>query len=446
VKSSSRLRKDAIAIFHAALVAANAANAVRRYLRIHSGYLEAGSRRFPLKDFNRVFLIAAGKAAIEMGAEVERIIGSHLSAGIVVTKHGHAALNLRKGHVIEAGHPIPDEAGVQASARIEALLRDLNARDLVIVAISGGASALISAPAKPITLAAKRKTTDLLLRAGATIHHLNAVRKHLSTLKGGRLASLAYPATVVSLILSDVIGDRLDVIGSGLTSPDPTTFEDALEVLRRFRLVDKVPQTVRNRLEQGVRGEISETPKTGDPLFDNVHNVVVGSNRLALEAAAREAKRRGFHTLILSSTIEGETREVARTHAQILREVALSGNPARPPACILSGGETTVTVRGAGKGGRNQEFALAAAIELEGCENVAALSGGTDGTDGPTDAAGAIADGTTVGRARRLGLNAAEHLRANDSYPFFHALSDLVKTGPTGTNVMDVHVLVAGGP
>ncbi len=303
---------------------------------------------------------------------------------------------------------------------------------------------MLSAPAPPITLEAKQKTTDLLLRAGATIHELNAVRKHISSLKGGQLAALAYPATVISLILSDVIGNRLDVIGSGPTAADPSTFGDALEVLRKFHLLNTVPRVVRHRLEAGARGEIRETPKPGDATFEHVHNVVIGSNRLALEAAAREAKALGFQPLILSSSIEGETREVARMHAQILHEVVASGNPVRPPACILSGGETTVTVKGKGKGGRNQEFALAAAIDICALRNCAVLSGGTDGTDGPTDAAGAVVSGDTIRKARERGLEPEKYLANNDSYPFLDAVGALVKTGPTGTNVMDIHVLLAG--
>lgn len=431
-------------IFRAALKAANAGNAVRKHLSLQSDSINAGTVRLPLKNIDRIFLVGAGKAAAQMATAAEEILGARLTRGIVVTKQGHATSRLHSIEIVEARHPIPDQAGVRASAAIRALLRELNARDLVLVAISGGASALLSAPVEPITLPDKQKTTDLLLRAGATIHELNAVRKHISALKGGRLASLAYPATVVSLILSDVIGDSPDVIGSGPTAPDPSTFADAIGVLKKFGLLKIVPESVRERLEQGSRGEIEETPKPGNPLFKHVHNVIIGSNCLALEAAAQEAKTRGFHSLILSSAIEGETREVARTHAQILREVGLSGHPVRSPACILSGGETTVTMKGKGKGGRNQEFALAAAFEIDGLPNLAVLSAGTDGTDGPTDAAGAIATGDTIRRARQRGLDPQKHLAENNSYPFFNALGGLIKTGPTGTNVMDIHVLLSG--
>jgi hydroxypyruvate reductase len=442
--SSSRLRRDALAIFRAAIEAADAARAVREHLSIRAGFLRAGRLRLPLKSFDRVFLIAVGKAAAQMAVAVEGIAGSYLAGGLAITKHGHTTLRPRGVALIEAGHPIPDRAGVKAAGDVQELLRELNARDLLIVAISGGASALLSAPAEPVTLAAKQKTTDLLLRAGADIFQLNAVRKHLSLLKGGQLAALAYPATLVSLLLSDVIGDPLDVIGSGPTAPDESTFADAISVLNVYRLLERVPTMVRERLGQGLRGEIPETPKPGDSLFQNVHNVVVGSNGLALQAAARQAKVLGYRPLILSSSIQGETREVARVHGEILREVVTSGHPLRAPACLLSGGETTVTVRGSGKGGRNQEFALAAALNIAGLSNVLALSAGTDGTDGPTDAAGAMATGETVALAKKRGLDALDHLTRNDAYPFFATLGDLVKTGPTGTNVMDLNLLLAG--
>jgi len=245
-------------------------------------------------------------------------------------------------------------------------------------------------------------------------------------------------------LLSDVVGDPPEVIGSGLTAPDPTTYAQAISILEERGVFARIPAEVREHLERGARGSLGETPKPGDSLFENVHNVIVGSNRLALEAAAKQAKIFGYRPLILSSRMQGETREVARVHAEILIEAASSGNPIRPPACILSGGETTVTVRGKGKGGRNQEFALTLAIAMAGLPNLLALSAGTDGTDGPTDAAGAIATGDTVSRARRLGLESSDYLARNDSYSFFEALGDLIRTGPTGTNVMDINLLLAG--
>jgi glycerate 2-kinase len=441
--SAAKLRQSALKVFRTALAAAQARGAVARHLSLSRRWLRAGHVRLPLEDFDRIFLIAAGKASHEMAAAVEAIIGSRLTRGIVVTKHLPRRSRLRTAQVLEAEHPIPGTGGVRAAAAVRELLRELNARDLLLLAISGGASALLPAPPEPITLVAKQRTTELLLRAGANIREINIVRKHLSMLKGGRLAALGYPATIVGLLLSDVIGDRVDVIGSGLTAPDESTFEDALAVLEKFGLMGQAPPAVRDRLLRGARGEIADTPKPRDPIFANVHNVIIGSNRLALEAAAREAKRLGYPPIILSSTIEGEAREAARVHAEILREAISSGNPASPPVCLLSGGETTVTVRGRGRGGRCQEFALTAALAIDGLENAIVLSAGTDGTDGPTDAAGAVATGYTVTRARRLGLDAHTHLAANNSYAFFDPLGDLIRTGPTGTNVMDVYMLLA---
>ncbi len=438
-----QMRRDAAAIFSAGLAAVHAGNAVRDHLSIRSGILKVGDKRFPLDNYHRVFLIAAGKAAVPMAAAVVEALGNHLTAAIAVTKYGHVEETVRGVRILEAGHPIPDAAGLHTAKAITSLLRELNARDLLLVAISGGASALLPSPQPSITLAAKQKTTGLLLRAGADIGEINAVRKHLSTLKGGRFAALAYPATVVSLLLSDVVGDVLDIIGSGLTVPDRSTFIDALTVLRRYSIEKRVSASVLRHLQLGAEGAIPETPKQSNTLFQNVHNVVVGSNGIALRSAAQDAKRLGYRPLILSSTIQGDTGHVAGMHAQILREAVTSANPLAPPLCILSGGETTVTIRGDGKGGRNQEFALIAAIEIAGLDNTLVLSAGTDGTDGPTDAAGAIATGTTIKRAYQQGLDAEQYLIKNDSYHFFDTLGDLVKTGPTKTNVMDLHIMMA---
>jgi hydroxypyruvate reductase len=326
------------------------------------------------------------------------------------------------------------------------MARDASEGDLVICLISGGASALLPLPAPPVTLAEKQETTRLLLASGANIHEINAVRKHISLLKGGQLARLAKPATVLSLLLSDVIGDDLDVIGSGPTAPDASTFELALSVLRKYGIEQRVPDAVRSRIEAGQRGEVSDTPKSGDETFRRVQNVVVGGNLLAVKAAEKRARELGFRPLVLSTFVEGETREIARMHAAIVKEMSATGRPVKPPACLISGGETTVTLRGDGLGGRNQEFVLAAALDLAGLRNAVILSGGTDGTDGPTDAAGAIADGRTIARASELGLDAARYLAENNSYRFFEALGDLLRTGPTNTNVMDVRLALAGAP
>lgn len=434
MNQDDQLRRDALAIFKAGLRASDAGEAVRRaWGRIF------GSRRLNTANYDNVYLLAIGKAASAMGGAVERAAKGRLTGGIVLTKLGHAAGHRSRCLLFEAGHPVPDEAGVQASKEIMAFLRNLNARDLLIVALSGGASALLSAPAPTIRLSAKQRTTELLLRAGASIGELNIVRKHLSQLKGGRMAVLAWPATVVSLILSDVIGDPLDVIASGPTVPDPSTFADALAVVERHRLTANIPRSVLRHLQEAV----DETPKPDDPGFENVHNYVVGSNRLGLQAAGLEARKRGYRPLILTSRMQGEARECGRLHAAILREMRDSRQPVAPPACVLSGGECTVTVRGDGLGGRAQEFALAAVADLHGVSGVTLLCAGTDGTDGPTDAAGAIVTGYTAQSAADAGLDSQAFLARNDSYSFFDALDGLVKTGPTGTNVMDLCVMLA---
>ena len=374
-----------------------------------------------------------------MAQAAERVLGRRITAGLVNVKYGSTA-KLRRIELNPCGHPLPDESGVAGSARIAEIAARAEAGDLVLCLISGGASALLPLPAGPITLAEKQATTSLLLACGATIHEINAVRKHLSRIKGGQLARLAAPATVESLLLSDVIGDDLDVIGSGPTAPDASTFAGALAILEKFDLVGRVPAAVRNRLQQGVRGELPETPKPGDPLFRGVRNVLVGNNRLALDAAARRARALGFRTLVLSSEIQGETREIARMHAAIAREIVSTSRPVKAPACIITGGETTVTLHGDGKGGRNQEFVLAAALEIAGLRHVVVFSAGTDGSDGPTDAAGAIADGDTL----RRNPEAISYLNRNDSYHYFQPLGDLVMTGATNTNVMDVRILLVG--
>ena len=439
------LRKHAQAIFRAALEAADPVKAVERHLEVRGEVLFAGKRRFPLALYKRVLVVGAGKASAAMALAVEKRLGKRIETGLVNVKYGHTA-PLKRVKINECGHPIPDAAGVAGSTRIAEMVTGASEDDLVICLISGGGSALLPAPANGITLEEKQETTRLLLACGATIHEINAVRKHLSTLKGGQLARLAWPATVVTLILSDVIGDNLDVIGSGPTAPDGSTFAGALAILRNYELLDRVPPAVLRRLEQGDAGKLPETPKAGARELSRTENLIVGSNRLAVDAAQAKARELGYRTLVLSTSIEGETRDVAGVHAAIAREIHASARPIRPPACVISGGETTVTLRGHGKGGRNQEFVLAAALAIQGMGETVILSGGTDGTDGPTDAAGAICDGNTVLRARKQGLDAFAHLANNDAYPFFDGIGDLLRTGPTNTNVMDIRILLAGTP
>jgi len=426
--STRTLRRHALAIFRAAVAAADPGAAVKRYLE-----------RFDPARFRNIYVVGAGKAGASMAAAAERVLGARITDGLINVKYGHLA-KLRHVRLEECGHPVPDRKGMAGAERIARLVTAAQRHDLVVCLISGGASALLPLPEPPVTLKETQETTRLLLASGAGIHEMNAIRKHISRIKGGQLARLAWPARVEALLLSDVIGDDPGVIGSGPTAPDASTFADCLRVLDRYRIRRRIPAAVRKRLEQGARGEIQETPKPEDPIFSRVRNRVVGSNRLALAAAARRARELGFRTLVLSSEIQGETREVARMHAAIAREIARSGQPIPPPACLISGGETTVTVRGRGLGGRNQEFVLAAAIDLAGLPDTVILSAGTDGTDGPTDAAGALAAGDTLSRKP----DARAYLDGNDSYHYFEALGDLVKTGPTLTNVMDVHVLLVG--
>ena len=434
-------RQDALTIFRAALKAADPVLAVRRFLRREGHLLIAGAKRYPLRRFERIFVLGAGKASASMAGAVETILGARITGGLIVTKYDHG-LALKRVQLVESAHPVPDEAGVKGARRLGEIADQAGAQDLVIMLMSGGASALTPYPVPPITLAEKQETTKLLLACGANIHEINTVRKHLSGIKGGQLARRAAPATLITLMLSDVIGDPMDVIGSGPTVSDPSTFAAAVAILGNYELTRRVPTSVLARLQQGGAGQVEETPKPGDRAFRRAQNLIVGSNRLAVDAAAAKARQLGYRPLVLSTFVEGETREIARMHAAIANEVLASSRPVRPPACLISGGETTVTIRGKGLGGRNQEFVLAAAIDLAGVKGVTVLSAGTDGTDGPTDAAGAIGDGATAERANARQLSPNAILAENDSYHFFDALGDLIRTGPTRTNVNDVRLLL----
>lgn len=441
MKSREDLRDDLHTIFRAALKAVDPGEAIRSHVHRDGHRLRVAEREYDLSKYNGVYVVGMGKAGGAMSLAIEELLGERVSGGHVIVKYGHGA-PVQRVTVHEAGHPIPDEAGVRATRSLIEFVRGRRLHELIICVISGGGSALSPAPIEGTTLAEKQEVTRLLLACGATIHEINALRKHISQLKGGQLSRLAAPATLITLVLSDVVGDRLDVIASGPTVPDTSTFGDCLDILHRYQLLDKVPTAIRGHLEAGAAGIIPETPKPGDPVFARIQTAIMGHNLQALEAASRQATALGYHTLILSSGIEGETREVAKVHAGIAKEVLASGYPLPAPACILSGGETTVTLRGAGKGGRNQEFGLAMALAIRDSPGIAVLSGGTDGTDGPTDAAGAVADWTTCERAERLGLQPSAVLANNDAYPFFERLGDLLLTGPTNTNVMDVRVML----
>lgn len=433
-------------IFNAALEAVDPYQAVCRAVRLENDCLHVAGTFFPLQDYQRIMVLGGGKATARMAQAIEELLGERISAGLIVVKHGHAA-RMDRIEQIEASHPVPDEAGEMGARRMLAMAGRADARTLVICLLSGGASALLAAPAEGVTLADKQQVTDLLLRAGADIGELNAVRKHLSAIKGGRLAQAAFPATVLTLILSDVIGDRLDVIASGPTAPDHSSFADAWAVIEKYGLAQNLPENVMTFLQRGLAGEEKETVGADDPCFTVTHNHVVASLAQALAAAQKKARQLGLPGEILTDKLEGEARLAAVFLAQAAR-AAQFGMPAGEERCLLAGGETTVTVRGQGTGGRNQELALAFALEIAGCEGITLLSAGTDGSDGPTDAAGAQVDGDTASLARRFGIDPASYLANNDAYGFFQSLDarsgghSHLRTGPTGTNVMDLQILL----
>jgi len=440
---ASQLRKDAESVFQAGLEAVNPIQAVKKQVTLKDDRLSVGNQEYDLAEFDGVYVIGTGKASAAMARAVEEILGGRLKEGVVNVKYGHT-FPVRRIKVNEAGHPVPDEAGFHGTQDIIQLLEKTGKNDLVLCLISGGGSALLPYPAEGLNLEDKQKATQCLLEVGACIHEINALRKHISQVKGGRLAKLAFPSTLISLILSDVIGDNLDTIASGPTVPDESTFADCLKILDKYDMRGKIPNSVVELLEKGAKGKVEETPKPGDPAFQKTQNLIISSNIHAIQAAKRKADELGYNSLILSTFVEGETKEAARVHAAVAKEIFKSGNPVPRPACVISGGETTVTIRGKGLGGRNQEFVLAAAIDIDGLENVIVLSVGTDGTDGPTDAAGAVADGSTVSRAGEKGMDAEHFLRENDSYHFFKPLEDLIITGPTHTNVMDLRLVMVG--
>lgn len=438
------LRSIAKKIYKAALAAVDPEAAARRFVRRRNDTLYVGNQRYGLSRFGRVHVLGAGKAAASMARGLERVLGARIYGGIVVVKYGHGE-PLRRVRVMEAGHPEPDANGLAgAQALMDWISTQVMPSDLVFFLLSGGASALLPLPCPGISLAEKIQLNSCLLKCGATIQEMNTVRKHVSKIKGGQLAKHLGGTATLSLILSDVVGDDLSSIGSGPTVPDPTTFKDSLDILRRYDLITQIPQSVLQYLRSGAHGAAPETPKAGDACFRRQTHRIIGSNVLACQAAAGAARRSGFKPLILSSAVTGDTRTVAEVHMAIVADALAYGHPIRPPACLISGGETTVHVTGNGLGGRNQEFVLAAVPPLSRfTREVLLVSLGTDGTDGPTDAAGAQADNFTLVRAQALGLpSVADVLARNDSYHFFQPLGDLLITGPTRTNVMDLRFIL----
>ena len=423
-----------------ALKAVGAAAALRRAVVRQGHVLRIGTRRYDLTKYERVVVVGAGKATAAMARAIERVLGPRLHGGLVIVKYGHA-LPTSRIEVAEAAHPLPDKAGLRAAKRLAALARSLTARDLLIVLLSGGASSLMPAPVRGISLKDKLDVTRLLLRCGATIREINTVRKHLSFLKGGRLAE-STEATVITLILSDVLGDDISAIASGPTVADPTTFQNAMACLHRFGIVRAVPTPVRRHLLKGCRGLVPETPKPGARRFRQGQAAIIGNIETAVLAATRAARTFGLRTVVQSFGVTGEAAKAGKQFGRLARRIVEQGDPVRRPCCIVAGGETTVTVTGRGTGGRAQEFALAAAKSIAGLKNVWIAAVGTDGTDGPTDAAGALVSGETLSRAERLGLNLDRALLNHDSYPILKRLRCHIKTGPTGTNVNDLYLLL----
>jgi len=432
------LRKHANEIFQHVLSTLDPEQLVKKKVSIHDSTLLVEKREYSLNNYENIYVVGGGKACAPMAKAMEELLGDKIDNGIIVVKYNHG-LPLKRIETVEASHPIPDENGMRGTSDILRLLSKTSEKDLIICLISGGGSALLVQPHKEITLQGIQITSAELLACGATIDEINTVRKHLSSIKGGQLAKAAYPSTLITLILSDVVGDPMDIIASGPTVPDESTFEDAYAIIQKYSLEEKILNGVCGFLRSGKMGEIEETPEHGNKIFDNTQNVIVGSNKIALEAAEKRAREMGYNTIILSSLVKGESREAAKFFAAIVKEVSRTGTPVPRPACIIAGGETTVTIKGEGKGGRNQEFALSAAMEIEGYEGVVILSAGTDGTDGPTDATGSTVDFNTCKDAReKFRLNPEEFLSRNDSYHFFKKTGEHIITGPTMTNVMDI--------
>jgi glycerate-2-kinase len=431
-------KKMAEQIFTHSVEAVHPSQLIHQAVKLNANKLHIAGQQIDVETINHIYVVGAGKATAPMAEALEEIVGDFIKEGIILVKHGHT-LPLRKIETIEAGHPVPDEPGVKGTQAMLQLLKKVTDKDLVIVLISGGGSSLLIDLPPDCSLRQLQECFQILLRSGATIVEMNAIRKHLSQVKGGQLAKLCYPAKLITLILSDVVGDPLDVIASGPTVADPSTFADAWQVIEKYKLHNQIPSAIRKHLEMGIQGIVPETPKPADPIFRSVSNFIIGSNTIALEAARQKATQLGFHTSILQANITGEAREVAAMLVKEARKVSADANYSKP-ACLLMGGETTVTVTGKGLGGRNQELVLVAALTLQAHENIVILSGGTDGSDGPTDAAGAIADGQTVIQALHSGVDAQTFLDANDSYYFFKKAGGHITTGPTLTNVMDVMV------
>lgn len=428
-------------ILATALDAVDPYEAVFRHVHLNESDLEVNHQHYDLKKINRIFLVGAGKASLPMAEAVICILGKRISAGCIITKQGYAKSTASMSpliHVIEANHPIPDFRGVNGTKEIIKLLNGTQSNDLIICVISGGGSALLTAPKVGITLQDMQQITSQLLACGASIDEINTIRKHIDQIKGGGLVSQATFTNWITLILSDVIGDPLDRIASGPTVPDESIYADAYEIISNYGLINQIPDSIKMIIEHGIIGKEKETLKPGNPFFSKVNNLIIGNNALASDKAAEMALKLGFNTMVLSNFLQGEASETGKFMASIAQQIHQSNSPLKIPACLIAGGETTVFLHGNGLGGRNQELALGAVEILSGLENTLMVSLATDGGDGPTDAAGAVVTGETLTRSRKMGLHPRKFLDDNDSFHYFKALDDLLMTGPTLTNVGDL--------
>ncbi|OYT30812.1 MAG: hypothetical protein B6U94_05240 [Thermofilum sp. ex4484_79] len=441
MSSNMEIRKKAVLLAMEGISAADPETAIKKNVKVEGSSIIVQDKRFPLKE--SIYVIGAGKASGKMAKAIEELLGDRIEEGVVVVpEETVSAFQSSRIEFIGSTHPIPSEKSVVAGERIINLVKNLPKDSLIIALFSGGGSALVEKPVEDISIQDIALTSRLLMKSGADIYELNAVRKHLSEIKGGWLAKHAHPIPIISLLISDVVGDRIDTIASGPTAPDNTTFKDAIDAIEKYNLTDKIPKMVLEYISKGVKGLKPETPKPNDPIFRSVSNNIIASNIISLEAMRRKAEEIGYNTMILTSMITGEAREVGKVLAGIGIEISKSGNPITPPAVILAGGETTVTVRGGGKGGRNQELALSAALILKGYNGIVLLSIGSDGRDGPTDAAGAVVDGYTIEKALERGIDPKTYLYNNDSYTFFEKVGGLIKTGYTSTNVNDFIIII----
>ena len=429
--SRTSRRKDVLEILEEGLKAADPKSSVKEALR---------NLKDELNKARRIIVIGFGKASIKMAEGCEEELRDKIYDGAIIAPKGIEDKKLKIIKVFEGTHPIPSEVNVESAKKLISVCSNLTSEDLVICLISGGGSSLLTFPANDISLEEKKLTTDVLLKSGADIREINTIRKHISKVKGGQLLNLLKPAKVVSLILSDVVGDPIEYIASGPTSPDSSTFKDALSIIKKYNLVNKLPKSVVERIEKGVRGEILETPKPGDEIFNNVKNIIVSNNMKSLVAMEKKASSLGYNTIILTSYAQGESREVGKFLCAVIKQISSYDIPIKKPACVILGGETTVTVKGNGKGGRNQELVLSVVLNCKDVKNFVFASIGSDGIDGYTDAAGAIADNFSLEDAVNSGLKPEEFLENNDSYNFFKQTRDLIFTGPTGTNVNDFTV------